>query len=110
MSNRLAELMREGIKITKPLRDYWIKRTPSRCYACAMGAAIFACNAQAPQKDEHGYVEMLQECSGINMRQIVMNPVSGARNPLWLVIEDLNDGERWPRLKIAKWVDSLDLN
>lgn len=110
MSNRLAELMREGIHKTECLRNGWIKRTEKHCYACAMGAALLACNPDANDGlSNRDLVATLQECSGIDMGQWVTHPETSERYRLWEMIISLNDHYKWPRLKIAKWVDSLDL-
>ncbi|MET0711079.1 MAG: hypothetical protein ABWZ30_01045 [Jiangellaceae bacterium] len=45
-----------------------------------------------------------------NIDQVVRNPVTGDQGPVTAVIIYLNDVRRWPRERIADWLDTLDID
>lgn len=97
---KLSEALRLGAMGTKQAFGNW---TDADGAMCAMSTAWYALTGH----EEHD-AQSTQLVRLLDGRRVT-NPETGHDHSLTAVIIDLNDDKKWPRHKIADWLESIGL-
>lgn len=102
---KLSEAIRLGSMGTQQAYGRWHEKTDEGVAMCAMSTAWFALTGRA-EEDAHAsaLAEALQARHAPHPADPTVRDWSVAS-----VIIDLNDQHRWPRHKIADWLEGLGL-
>lgn len=79
------------------------------CGACAIGAISYAVLSEDEKTCPCVRRVALQDATGIDFYQVVVNPVVGTEDDLASVIIALNDAYTWTFPLIADWLESIGL-
>jgi len=105
----LSALIRIGSTLYPQARGSYIKWVSGEPYVDAFGAAWVALFGQLP-KHTMGEAIPKDVIHGVGLSNFyVQHPMKDECRPLMYVIVNLNDYYRWPREKIADWLESEGL-
>lgn len=102
---KLSDAIRIGSRQTLQAFEIYVTEDGR---TCALGAALIGYGYNL-DNISFNYVSLLLANKGCDLTKKVMHPVKDADVSLYSAIVTLNDFERWPRERIAHWLEELGL-